>query len=223
MPRPINRGRFTTTPRAADAELWDLVDRAAAGNVAAFAEFFDATWPAVYTYACRRLLGDQETAQEITLDVYVSAWRAIGRVTRIAASPAAWLRTIAQRRIIDHHRAQQRRNENPAGSLFDLAAPRRPNAGPIFAELTVQAVEDYYIDRAEADTVWAYAQRLSPDQHLVLRCRFWFGLSVEDTAAAMHRPTAAVKSLQYRALRTLRGMLTGTELDPRAGEVLVAA
>lgn len=219
---PFNRARFTPTraaaqPAAGDVELWELVDQARAGDARAFGDFFDATVSTVYAYVYRRVTGDRETAEEITSDVYLAAWRAIDRVRRVSASPAAWLVTIAQRRVIDHYRSRARRNDFPAGSTLDVEAYRR---GPGYA---VRPAENVCIDRDEARALWRYAEQLTDDQHRVLRCRFWLGLSVDDTAAVMGKPRGAVKALQYRALQNLRAQLAGTELDPSDGAAFAAA
>lgn len=224
---PFNRARFTrpgadTQPAASDAELWDLVDQARAGDARAFRRFVDATVSNVYAYICRRI-GDREAAEEITSDVYLAAWRALDRVRRVAASPAAWLRTIAQRRVIDYYRGRQRRNTVPVGAPVDLAA-YRPTFTVAGAGLTAPPAESIYLERDQSRALWAQVQQLSADQCRVIRCRFGWGLSIEETAAALGKPPTAVKTLQYRAVRTLRQRLDGTSLAPtRRAQAAAAA
>lgn len=228
MPPSLNRARFAPRPSAAaapaadDAELWDLVDRARDGDAAAFSRFFDATVSSVFAYVCRRLLGDRDAAEEIVTDVYLGAWRGLRTVRRVASSPIAWLRTIAQRRVIDHHRSRQRRNVSPAGAPTDLATMR--GATTVTGDtLDAPPAEAHCVDHDQARGLWSHAEQLSADQHRVLRYRFWLGWSLQDTATALGKPVAAVKSLQYRALKNLREQLGGTELDPRVAATLVAA
>lgn len=224
---PFNRARFTTpraatTPALGDADLWDLLDQARDGDGHAFGRFFDTTAATVYAYVARRLVGDRESAEEITADVYLAAWRALARVERRASNPTAWLMTIASRRVIDHYRAQSRRAATRTAWLATLDDQRRVQA-VVGGELVTGSAESTCIDQDQARTLWQHAERLSFNQHRVLRCRFEFGLSIEDTAAQLGKPAAAVKSLQYRALQALRAQLHGTDLDPAVGGTLAAA
>lgn len=211
--------------RARDDErpdLWDLIDEVRAGNPAAFGELFDATLGTVYPYVLRRVLGDRHAAEEIVGDVYLAAWRGIQGVRRAAASPEAWLVRIAQHRVIDYHRARQRRPVVPAGAPADLALYRSASA-VAGAALTAQPAESICLERDEARALWAYVRQLTAEQCRVIRYRFFFGLSVEETAAALGKHPAAVKTMQYRAMRALRARLAGSSLDPRPAALPAAA
>lgn len=196
-------------------DLWDLVDQARDGDTRAFADLFTATAGPVYGMVYRRVFGDRQAAEEIVSDVYVSAWRTLPNVSRRAGSPLAWLATIARCRVIDHGRVgRHHRNAVPLGNLADIADDY---AGDTSAEDHCIAHAEARAQRAHLDALWAYAERqLTPDQHRVLRYRFRLGLSVEDTAAAIGKPRAAVKALQHRAIESLRRQLAGTHLDPTA-------
>lgn len=231
MPSPAYT-RFTlpAASRRAAAEpedLWDLVDQAQAGDADAFGDLFHATAARlVFPYVLRRVLGDRSAAEEITADVYLNAWRAIHTVRRGATSPAAWLMTIAARRTIDHHRAIRSRKTFPGGAPTDLTA-HRPTATVAGAGLTDQAAESTYLDGAYLDhhetrTLWGHVRQLSADQHRVIRCRFQYGLSIEETAVVLGKRTTAIKSIQHRAMLVLRDRLAGSSLDP-ARRALVGA
>jgi RNA polymerase sigma factor (sigma-70 family) len=49
---------------------------------------------------------------------------------------------------------------------------------------------------------------LAPKRRAVVVCRFYLGLSIEETAATLHMSTGTVKSSLHRALHDLRGALT---------------
>lgn len=226
MPSPAYT-RFTL-PRASrrtaaePADLWDLVDQAQAGNADAFGDLFHATAARlVFPYVLRRVLGDRSAAEEITADVYLSAWRGIHGLRRGAASPAAWLMTIAARRTIDHHRVRQYRNTFAGGAPADLTA-YRPTSTVSGGGLTARATESICLDRDEARTLWDHVRQLSADQHRVIRCRFEYGLSIEQTAVVLGKRATAVKSIQHRAMLVLRDRLAGSSLDP-ARRALVGA
>lgn len=214
--------RPAACPAGDDArpDLWDLVDQVRAGDAEAFAELFGATVDTVHPYVLRRVLGDRDAAEEVTADIYLAAWRGIHGVRRVASSPVAWLRTIAQRRVIDHHRARQRRpHAFPAGSPAELADWR---TGPVPTP-SAESIYLEYLERARARVVWDHVRELTADQHQVIRYRFQYGLSIEETAAALGKPPTAVKALQGRAMRALRKRLAGSALDPRRAPASAAA
>jgi RNA polymerase sigma-70 factor, ECF subfamily len=49
---------------------------------------------------------------------------------------------------------------------------------------------------------------LTPDQREVVECRFFFELSIQETALAMDKTEGAIKALQFRALENLHRLLT---------------
>ena len=49
---------------------------------------------------------------------------------------------------------------------------------------------------------------LTPEQREVVECRFFFELSIQETAVAMRKTEGAVKALQFRALEGLHNLLT---------------
>jgi RNA polymerase sigma-70 factor (ECF subfamily) len=67
--------------------------------------------------------------------------------------------------------------------------------------------------RVRQGRVRAAIRRLTPKQQEVLALRFGDGFSVEQTAEATHKSVPAVKSLQLRALDSLRRWLAEVESD----------
>jgi RNA polymerase sigma factor (sigma-70 family) len=63
--------------------------------------------------------------------------------------------------------------------------------------------EELTIQRWEASRVIAALRQLAPDQQEVLLLRMAAGLTAPEVAAALHKPTGAVKALQHRALARL--------------------
>lgn len=84
----------------ADAELVALVARS---DEHAFAELYRRYQPGVRALA-RRRVGDIDRADELTQEVFLDAWRSASRYDPQVAPVAAWLRTIAARRAVDHAR-----------------------------------------------------------------------------------------------------------------------
>ncbi len=83
-----------------DQELVALVARA---DEEAFAELYRRYQPGIRALA-RRRVGDLDRADELVQEVFLDVWRSAGRYDPRVAPVAAWLRTIAARRAVDHAR-----------------------------------------------------------------------------------------------------------------------
>lgn len=99
-----------TADRVEDSEERALVDRAADGDTAAFAELVRRHQQEVFTLAVR-LLGDRELAADVSQEALVRAWRALPSF-RGEAAFTTWLHRItvntawsARRRARRHHGA----------------------------------------------------------------------------------------------------------------------
>ncbi len=126
-------------------------------------------------------VGDRELAEDITGQVFLEAIEGIRRYRDRGSPVEAWLVTITRHRSVDALR--KRRREAAAGVV-----PHAPALPEVSAALEALAV-------------------LTAEQREVVHLRFVEDLSIEQVAAATGRSVGAVKSLQHRALRQLRGHL----------------
>jgi RNA polymerase sigma-70 factor (sigma-E family) len=110
----------------------------------------------------------------------------------------AYVRRMLVRSIVDERRRPWRRERPVAFPVEERAAPPDPT-------------EDRLVVRAALAA-------LPPRRRAVLVLRFYEGLSVEETAAAMGTTTGTVKSQTARALAALRDGLPGDLLDSSPGE-----
>lgn len=70
-----------------------------------FRELYDDTSRRVYAYLRRH--SDPDVAETVLAEVYLKAWKHLGSLTE---GPMGWLIVTAKRTLVDHHRAQQRRD-----------------------------------------------------------------------------------------------------------------
>ncbi len=102
-------------PRA--GELWaGLLARVAQGDQGAVAEFYDASSRYVFGLTLR-ILGDRESAEEVTLDVYVQVWKQASRYSPERGAVSSWLLNMARSRAIDRLRSKGRRQRQQEGPL----------------------------------------------------------------------------------------------------------
>jgi RNA polymerase sigma factor (sigma-70 family) len=126
-------------------------------------------------------------------DVFLSAFRSLGRFNGDEAGFRSWLFVIARNRLIDDHRRQMRRPV-VAAELGDDAPSAR-------------GADHEALDRIGAERVQLLLQDLSPDQRDVLLLRILSDLTVEQVASVLGKQPGAVKQLQRRGLEALRRRL----------------
>jgi RNA polymerase sigma-70 factor, ECF subfamily len=145
-----------------------------------FEEFFAATYTRLVGLLFA-FLHDQAQAEDAVQDAYASAllrWRRL----RGYHDPEAWVRTVAFRRAIDHHR----RNARQLRALLRLGPP--PSLPPISAD---------HIDLVRA------LRKLPLAQREVLVLHYVAELAVERIAAELRLPVGTVKSRLARGRAAL--------------------
>ncbi|MBT3155598.1 sigma-70 family RNA polymerase sigma factor [Streptomyces sp. CHD11] len=192
------RGRPTTTTRrpAADsdsARMMDLVERAQAGEAEAFGRLYDQYSDTVYRYIYYRV-GGKATAEDLTSETFLRALRRIGTFTWQGRDFGAWLVTIARNLVADHFKSSRFRLEVTTGEMLDANEVERSPEDSVLESLSNAALLDA-------------VRRLNPQQRECVTLRFLNGLSVAETARVMGKNEGAIKTLQYRAVRTLARLL----------------
>ncbi|MFE9925441.1 ECF subfamily RNA polymerase sigma factor, BldN family [Streptomyces sp. NPDC005774] len=189
-------GATTTRRPAADsdsARMMELVERAQAGEADAFGRLYDQYSDTVYRYIYYRV-GSKANAEDLTSETFLRALRRIGTFTWQGRDFGAWLVTIARNLVADHFKSSRFRLEVTTGEMLDAnEVARSPE----------DSVLEYLSNAALLDAV----QRLNPQQRECVTLRFLQGLSVAETARVMGKNEGAIKTLQYRAVRTLARLL----------------
>ncbi|MFJ5261721.1 ECF subfamily RNA polymerase sigma factor, BldN family [Streptomyces sp. NPDC088387] len=188
----------TTTARrpAADsdsARMMDLVERAQAGEADAFGRLYDQYSDTVYRYIYYRV-GGKATAEDLTSETFLRALRRIGTFTWQGRDFGAWLVTIARNLVADHFKSSRFRLEVTTGEMLDANEVERSPEDSVLESLSNAALLDA-------------VRRLNPQQQECVTLRFLQGLSVAETARVMGKNEGAIKTLQYRAVRTLARLL----------------
>jgi len=171
----------------------ELIRLAQAGDGAAFGRLYDRYLPSIYRYTYSKT-SSRSSAEDLTSETFLRAFRAIARRPRAHLNFAAWLVTIARNVVIDHHRSGWSR----LAIVTDEVEPQVDDSmGPEQAALA-----------SVSEAALRGALSLLPDdQRECLLLRFFAGFSISETAAAMDRTDGAVKQLQFRATNRLRRII----------------
>lgn len=162
---------------------------ARAGEAEGFSALYDWLSPEVQRFVVGRGARD---AEAITNDAFVAAFRRLGEFDGDAAGFRSWIYAIVRNRLIDAHRAEQRRPGLADGDGDGVDPESSASAEDIaLAGLGFGRASDLLASLTDA-------------QRDVIVCRIVNGLTLEETADAVRRPVTAVKRLQARALSQLR-------------------
>jgi RNA polymerase sigma-70 factor (ECF subfamily) len=132
-----------------------------------------------------------DDSDDVTSDVFLGMLRGLHRFEGNHQDFRRWLMTIAHRRLVDHQRRRCRDRSEPAEpTVLDGWS-----GGVVATELRPVAID--------GDLVAAFG-RLTEAQREVLALRFLSDVSLREVSEIVGRPVAAVKSLQNRALASLR-------------------
>ncbi len=163
-----------------------LVRRAARHDVYAFANLYDHFVDRIYKYVYFKI-GNASDAEDLTAQVFLKAWEAIGTY-RVTGRPfSAWLYRIAHNAVVDYFR--MRRETVPLDGIT------REDRNANLEELTEHKLTAEALQRA--------VRHLTAAQRQVILLRFIEGYSTEEVAAIMGKGEGAIRTLQHRALASL--------------------
>ena len=177
-----------------DATLIVLIERE---QTEALSALYDRYSRLVFSLAWH-LLGDQATAEEVTLDVFTRVWEKAGMYRADKAKVSTWLASIARYHSIDILRRQGSRPERHSVTWMEVTNDAVFSAdGP--EEVTELALQQQRVRAAVAE--------LPADQQQVLALAFFNGLTHREIAEKLGEPLGTVKTRIRLAMQKLRQAL----------------
>ncbi len=170
-----------------------LIQRARQGDLAAVSELYNLHVDRIYQYV-RYRTGDDQTAEDITAEVFLRAIESLGKYSDQGAPFIAWLYRIAHARIIDYWRSSKRHQTAP---LDD----------PLLQDGLVATDDAIDADFLQHRSLWTALRQLTDDQQNVIVLKFVQGLSNAEIARVLGKTEGAIKALQRRALESLARLL----------------
>ena len=175
----------------------ELIRRAQEFDQEALGWLYELFYPKVYNYAYLQL-GDVQQAEDLASEVLLRVLESLKGYRFRGVPLTAWVFRIARNYLIDLHRRRQRR---PQVSLYE---------GIPSTEDSPQAVAERSVAQ---DEVRLALTGLTEEQRQVIILKFVEGMDNASVARVMGRSQGAVKSLQHRALISLRKILSSEEVE----------
>ncbi len=180
-----------------------VFDRIARGEETAVRECMTTYGGLVWSLA-RRFSENVADAEDAVQEIFLDLWKSAHRFDATVGTEAAFVSTIARRRLIDRIRSNS----------------RRPGTEPLDEE-RIEQIEDPGGDAGAIASDFGVASRaleqLDPDQRNLLMMGVVEGMSHSEIALATGKPLGTVKTQLRRGLSRIRRMVEEADADAASG------
>jgi RNA polymerase sigma-70 factor (ECF subfamily) len=196
MDNPRNNNVREKTKYFAEAEipnqstLTRLIDKAISGDYEAYGEIYSIFLNRIYRYVYYQI-SNEMIAEDITQEVFIKAWNAIGTCKGKERTFSAWLYRIAHNKTVD---VLRRRGKEKSIEMELIVDDRQP-AVEVQKEMNHSELLDGIAE-------------LPGNQKQVIVLKFIEGLDNDEIGRIMGKKQGAIRILQMRALNKLRDRLS---------------
>lgn len=171
---------------------YNLIEQAKKGEVEPFGKLYDHYIAQIYRFVLVKV-NNRAEAEDLTHDVFLSAWQNIKGYKHKGFPFSSWLYQIARNKVIDHYRTKKANTsfENLDENLLKV----------------VGVVENRLEKVLQIEHVKGAISQLSPEQQDVVIMKFVEDLSNDEIAKALSKTEGAVRLLQHRAVNNLKEIL----------------
>src|SRR5580698_5952144 len=176
---------------------YSIVERCLGGDAAAWEDLVRAHTRRVYGI-CYRFTGRDSEAQDLTQDVFLRVFRALGSFRSTEGSFTTWLARLTRNLLIDHYR--RTRNERVTDSIEEQLPRIEGVAAPKRADSAVAG-------REASELLQAALGKLSPELRETIILRDLQEMEYREIAEVLAIPEGTVKSRLNRGRAELARML----------------
>ncbi|MEK9154666.1 MAG: sigma-70 family RNA polymerase sigma factor [Patescibacteria group bacterium] len=171
----------------------NIIERAIGGEASAFGLLYDHYQPQIYRFVYLKV-SHREEAEDLTHQVFLSAWQNITKYQYQGHLFSSWLYSIARNKVIDHYRTRK-----PLTNIEFVAE----------TEIQINSNGELNLDgRIEMEKVKkAIVSLLNDTEQDVIIMKFVEDLSQKEIAEIINKSEGAIKVIQHRALKKLKDSL----------------
>ncbi|MEE8373703.1 MAG: sigma-70 family RNA polymerase sigma factor [Dehalococcoidia bacterium] len=178
-----------------DAQIRGLVESSVKGDIEAYGELYGIYLDRIYRYIYYQI-GNKAAAEDLTEEVFLKAWGAIGRYKWKGQPFTSWLYRIAHNHLVDYYRTRRQHE--------DLQLQEN-----ILADDT--SIEEEVEGKATRQQILEAISSLPELQQQVVIMKFIDDLDNREIEQIIGKSQGAIRVLQTRALATLRQRLNGVD------------
>ena len=179
------------------SDLSALLAYTALADQQAFAELYETT--RAHSWAiCRRMLGDEQLAEDAMQDAYVKIWHQAGSYRPQLGDAQAWLATVVRNACRDRLRALSREGAHLSDRADALGDP---------PEVADHRTPEAVLDARMSGSVEDCFEQLAARQRDLLTAAYVMGQTHGELARERGLPLGTVKTLIRRAVLALRSCL----------------
>lgn len=167
------------------------IEKAQKGDKEAFGLLYDHYLPPIFRFISFKTSSKDE-AEDLTHEVFMSAWKNIGNYKYEGFPFSSWLYQIAKNQVIDSYRTAKKN--------LSLDAPEA------ILIKTNSVTEEKLDETMELNRVRDIISTLKPIHQEVILMRFVEELSHEEIADNLKKSPGAVRLIQHRALKELKSL-----------------
>jgi RNA polymerase sigma-70 factor (ECF subfamily) len=168
-----------------------IIERAKRGETQAFGLLYDHYHERIYRFIFLKV-SNKEDAEDLTHQVFLSAWQNIKNYKEFGFPFSSWLYKISRNAVIDFYRSKK----------IETSLEEVQN------ELSSDEIKTDNIDlKIQIEEVMKALKQLKPDYQDIIIMRFVDDLSVKEVAKALDKSEGAIKLMQHRAINNLKKIL----------------
>jgi RNA polymerase sigma-70 factor, ECF subfamily len=192
---------YANTKTPVTEQTWaTLVQSIAGGDQLALHALYEMARRFVFTLIMR-ITANQETAEELTIDVFHDVWRRAACYDAADGTVLGWIMNQARSRAIDRLRFESRKKRSHGGDVQPLA---KVAADP----------HDVIVLREQGESLRAALAVLTPDERQAIETTFFAGLTHGEAAVRLNQPLGTIKTRIRSALHKLGRALTAEAGKP---------
>ncbi|MBI2453645.1 sigma-70 family RNA polymerase sigma factor [Candidatus Peregrinibacteria bacterium] len=172
------------------SDIQKYVSSSQNGDSDAFGKLYDAFIQPIFRYMHFRV--GPEEAEDLTELVFLKTWENIRKYRSEEGNFSSWIFRIAHNLVVDHYRAK-RQNAELTEDIPDVRIEAN----------TLRRVHQ----KLDQEVLWKALHEAKDQYRQILILKFINGFSNEEISLIMGRSQAALRILQFRALRSLRRIL----------------
>ncbi len=148
----------------------------------------------------RRILTDEQFAQDVVQEVFLTVWRDAGRFDPTRGGFSSWLLSMTHHKAVDVVRREENVRKRRASA--DLLESREDDA---------PRVDEEVWSTLRRERLRASLQTLPPAQREALALAYYGGHTQREIAILTDTPLGTVKTRMLAGMRTLRTRLDGVQ------------